>query len=65
LRNSIICSLKFQKEQYDRLKVPRPKFFEIGKIFYREKGQFKERYRLGSYKQGKFEEVGLEADERG
>ncbi|MFH1840853.1 MAG: phenylalanine--tRNA ligase beta subunit-related protein [Candidatus Shapirobacteria bacterium] len=64
LRNSIICSLKQQKDQYERLKVPRVKFFEIGKIFYQEKGQYKERYSLGKYYRGRFEEINLEADER-
>jgi phenylalanyl-tRNA synthetase beta chain len=65
LRNSILCSLKQQKEQYDRLKVPGLKFFEIGKIFYQKNGQYQEKSALGTYYQGKYKEIDLEADERG
>lgn len=51
LRQSIIQSLKVQLENYLRYKVPSPKFFEIGKIYYQENGKYIEKYALGMYSQ--------------
>lgn len=49
LRQSIISSLKFQEKQYQKLKVPQPQFFEIGKVFYQKDNQFREHFSLGIY----------------
>jgi len=49
LRQSIISSLKFQKAQYQKLKLPQPQFFEIGKVFYQKNGQYQEHFSLGIY----------------
>lgn len=49
LRQSIIQSLKVQLDNYQRYKVPSPKFFEIGKIYYQENGKYIEKYALGVY----------------
>ena len=47
LRQSIIPSLINQKQQYHRLKLENPQFFEIGKIYYQEKvGDYQEKYSL-------------------
>jgi phenylalanyl-tRNA synthetase beta chain len=57
LRQSIIQSLKSQLEQYDRYKLPNPKFFEIGKIYYQENGKYVEKYSLATYDDKKFSET--------
>lgn len=49
LRQSLIPSLKQQLDQYKRYKLPSPKFFEIGKIYYQEKDQYIEKYSIGTY----------------
>lgn len=49
LRQSLIQSLTLQLDQYNRYKLPNPQFFEIGKIFYQENGQFIEKNSLGIY----------------
>ena len=49
LRTSIISSLLGQKDQYERLKVDKPHFFEIGKIFYQINNDYQEHYSLGIY----------------
>jgi phenylalanyl-tRNA synthetase beta chain len=49
LRQSIIQSLEFQLDQYQRLKLPNPQFFEIGKVFYQQNGKYFEKYSLGLY----------------
>ncbi len=52
LRSSILSSLKNQKRQYQKLKVPQQRFFEIGKIFYKTKrGDYKECWSLGIFDQ--------------
>ncbi|MCX6726286.1 MAG: phenylalanine--tRNA ligase beta subunit-related protein [Candidatus Shapirobacteria bacterium] len=51
LRQSLIPSLKAQLDQYNRYKLPGPKFFEIGKIYYLEKGQYIEKFALALYNQ--------------
>lgn len=60
LRQSLIPSLKQQLDQYNRLKLPNPKFFEIGKIFYQENGKFIEKYALGKYDGQNFSEIILD-----
>lgn len=49
LRQSLIPTLRQQLDQYLRYKLPSPQFFEIGKIFHKENGQFIENYSLGLY----------------
>lgn len=49
LRQSIIQSLKIQLDQYQRFKLPSPQFFEIGKIYSQQNGQYSEKYSLGIY----------------
>lgn len=49
LRQSIIQSLKTQLQSYTKYKVPNPQFFEIGKIFSKQKDQYIEKYALGIY----------------
>ena len=49
LRQSLIQSLKIQLDQYQRFKLPQPQFFEIGKIFSQENGQYIEKTALGIY----------------
>ncbi|MBU2591862.1 MAG: phenylalanine--tRNA ligase beta subunit-related protein [Patescibacteria group bacterium] len=49
LRMSIISSLAFQKKQYQSYKLPDQQFFEIGRIFYRERSCYSEFYSLGIY----------------
>ncbi len=49
LRTSIIPSLEIQKEQYEKYKVSPIQIFEIGKVYWQEKGEYKERYSLGLY----------------
>lgn len=63
LRESIIQSLKNQLEQYNRYKLPNPKFFEIGKIYYKENGKYIEKYALGKYDGQVFSEVILDDQE--
>lgn len=60
LRQSIIQSLKNQLDQYNRYKLPNPKFFEIGKIYYQQNGKYIEKYALGTYDGQNFKEVILE-----
>lgn len=60
LRQSLIPSLKQQLDQYHRFKLPNPKFFEIGKIFYQENGKFIEKYALGKYDGQNFSEIILD-----
>lgn len=49
LRQSILQSLKLQLDQYQRYKLPSPQFFEIGKIYSKQNGQYIEKYSLGLY----------------
>lgn len=49
LRQSLIQSLKIQLDQYQRFKLPQAQFFEIGKIFSLENGQYTEKTALGIY----------------
>lgn len=56
LRQSLIPSLKAQLDQYNRYKLPHPKFFEIGKIYYQENGQYIEKFTLGKYDGQNFSE---------
>jgi len=56
LRQSLIPSLKAQLDQYTRYKLPHPKFFEIGKIYYLEFGQYIEKFALGKYDGNSFSE---------
>ncbi len=60
LRESIIQSLENQLDQYNRYKLPNPKFFEIGKIYYQENGKYIEKYALGTYDGHKFSETILD-----
>lgn len=60
LRQSIIPSLKLQLEQYQKYKLPSPKFFEIGKIYYQKNGEYLEKYALGTYDGQKFQETFLD-----
>jgi phenylalanyl-tRNA synthetase beta chain len=55
LRTSIITSLIKQLKQYRKYKLPQPKFFEIGKVYYRKKEGFCEHYSLGIYNNNKNE----------
>jgi phenylalanyl-tRNA synthetase beta chain len=67
LRQSIIQSLKLQLDQYQRLKLPSPQFFEIGKIFSQIGDKYQEFYSLGLYHpdisvlQKDLEKIGLQA----
>lgn len=49
LRQSLIQSLKIQLDQYQRFKLPTPQFFEIGKIYSQQNGQYIEKNSLGIY----------------
>ncbi len=49
LRQSMIQSLETQLDQYQRLKLPSPQFFEISKIFSLVNGQYIEKFALGLY----------------
>ncbi len=51
LRASICSCLKAQNQQYQKLKVPQRRFFEIGKIFYQNRGKYLERWSLGVFDQ--------------
>ncbi|MDD5481657.1 MAG: phenylalanine--tRNA ligase beta subunit-related protein, partial [Candidatus Shapirobacteria bacterium] len=51
LRASICSSLKIQNQQYQKLKIPQRRFFEIGKIFYQSKEQYRECWSLGIFDQ--------------
>jgi len=59
LRQSIIQSLKNQLDQYFRYKLPAPQFFEIGKIFSQQNGNYIEQYALGIYN---FDDKKLKSD---
>jgi len=60
LRESMIQSLQNQLEQYQRYKLPNPKFFEIGKIYHQVDGKYIENYALGTYDGNKFSETILD-----
>ncbi|MFA7300944.1 MAG: phenylalanine--tRNA ligase beta subunit-related protein [Candidatus Shapirobacteria bacterium] len=60
LRQSLIPSLKLQLEQYNKYKLPNSKFFEIGKIFYKDEEKFVEKYALGKYDGQNFSEIILD-----
>lgn len=60
LRQSILQSLKNQLKQYERYKLPNPKFFEIGKIFHQKNGKYIELYALGTYDGNNFSETILD-----
>lgn len=60
LRQSIVQSLKNQLDQYNRYKLPNPKFFEIGKIYYQENNKYIEKYALGAYDGQEFKETILD-----
>jgi phenylalanyl-tRNA synthetase beta chain len=49
LRQSLIPALKEQIDQYQRLKLNATQFFEIGKVFFQNNGQFIEKNVLGIY----------------
>ena len=49
LRQSLVQSLKQQLDQYRRFKLPQAQFFEIGKIFSQQNGQYIEKNSLGIY----------------
>jgi phenylalanyl-tRNA synthetase beta chain len=49
LRQSLIPSLKQQLDQYQRYKLNRPQFFEVGKIFSKEEDKYIEKNSLGIY----------------
>lgn len=49
LRQSITQSLQNQVDQYNRYKLVSQKFFEVGKIFYKDGDKFVEKYSLGIY----------------
>lgn len=51
MRASICSSLKIQNRQYQKLKIPQRQFFEIGKIFYQNKGKYREGWSLGVFDQ--------------
>lgn len=53
LRASLISSLLEQKDYYDRFKLPRQQFFEVGKIYYRIGDNYHEKYTLAIYHQSK------------
>ena len=60
LRQSLIPSLKQQLDQYNRFKLPNPKFFEIGKIYYQEDGKYVEKFALTTYDGNQFSETILD-----
>ena len=60
LRQSLIPSLKLQLDQYNRYKLPNPKFFEIGKIYYKEADKYIEKFALGTYDGSEFKEIILD-----
>ena len=60
LRQSLIPSLQKQLDQYNRYKLPNPKFFEIGKIFSQQNGQYIEKFALGTYDGQNFSETILD-----
>ena len=60
LRESIIQSLQNQLDQYNRYKLPHPKFFEIGKIYYQEGDKYIEKYALGTFDGQEFKETILD-----
>ena len=60
LRQSLIPSLKHQLIQYQKYKLPHPKFFEIGKIFSQQNGQYIEKFALGTYDGQNFSETILD-----
>ena len=47
LRQSLISSLIWQREQWRRFKIPTTKFFEVGKIFHRDRSGYHEIFTLG------------------
>ena len=49
LRTSLIDTLKLQLDNYRRLKLPQPQFFEIGKIYFKKASKYSEKYALGLY----------------
>ena len=49
LRQSLIQSLTQQLDQYNRFKLPKPQFFEIGKVFSQKGDQFIEKNSLAIY----------------
>ena len=49
LRTSLIDTLKLQLDNYRRLKLPQPQFFEIGKIYFKKGSKYSEKYALGLY----------------
>jgi phenylalanyl-tRNA synthetase beta chain len=49
LRQSLIPSLAQQLDQYERFKLPKTQFFEIGKVFSKEGDKFIEKTSLGLY----------------
>jgi len=51
MRASICSCLKFQNRQYQKLKIPQRRFFEIGKIFYQNEEQPQECWSLGIFDQ--------------
>ncbi len=51
LRQSLISSLRKQWTAWHKLKIPQQRFFEIGKIFWQENGQFREAHSLGIFHQ--------------
>lgn len=64
LRQSIIQSLQAQLKNYQRYKVPSPKLFEIGKIYYQENGKYIEKYALGIYDGREFKETILDDQDK-
>jgi len=60
LRQSLIPSLQAQLTQYQKYKLPHPKFFEIGKIYFKNGDQYVEKYALGTYDGEKFSETILD-----
>lgn len=60
LRQSLIPSLKLQLDQYNRYKLPNPKFFEIGKVFSKDGDKYVEKYALGTYDGLEFKETILD-----
>jgi len=60
LRQSLIPSLKLQLDQYKRYKLPNPKFFEIGKIYYKAGDNYIEKFSLGTYDGSEFKETILD-----
>lgn len=49
LRQNLVQSLRSQLDQYQRLKLPNPQFFEIGKVFSLIDGKYTEHNSLGIY----------------